>query len=151
MCGAYSIKIPPIRYTVSDRRDFLWNWKTNHRWKDRDQLYALRRSFQDFEELSCGSFRKITIFYFFSCSSSWKSDHFRIWSKKQRNFSSILWVHRTEKSTSGSFVWQLPEFVFYYRRKKMNKVLERIQKIGIVPVVVLHDAKDAAPLAESLC
>ena len=30
----------------------------------------------------------------------------------------------------------------------MNEVLEKIQKIGIVPVVVLDDAKDAAPLAK---
>ena len=30
----------------------------------------------------------------------------------------------------------------------MNEVLEKIQKIGIVPVVVLNDAKDAAPLAK---
>ncbi|MFI3213002.1 MAG: bifunctional 4-hydroxy-2-oxoglutarate aldolase/2-dehydro-3-deoxy-phosphogluconate aldolase [Eubacteriales bacterium] len=33
----------------------------------------------------------------------------------------------------------------------MNAVLEQIQKIGIVPVVVLEDAKDAAPLAKALC
>lgn len=33
----------------------------------------------------------------------------------------------------------------------MNEVLEKIQKIGIVPVVVLDDAKDAAPLAKALC
>ncbi len=33
----------------------------------------------------------------------------------------------------------------------MNKVLEQIQKIGIVPVVVLDDPKDAAPLAKALC
>ena len=33
----------------------------------------------------------------------------------------------------------------------MNEVLEMIQKIGIVPVVVLDDAKDAAPLAKALC
>ena len=33
----------------------------------------------------------------------------------------------------------------------MNEVLEKIQKIGIVPVVVLDDAKDAAPLAKGLC
>lgn len=33
----------------------------------------------------------------------------------------------------------------------MNAVLEKIQKIGIVPVVVLEDAKDAAPLAKALC
>ena len=33
----------------------------------------------------------------------------------------------------------------------MNKVLEEIQKIGIVPVVVLNDAKDAEPLAKALC
>ena len=31
----------------------------------------------------------------------------------------------------------------------MNEVLEKIQKIGIVPVVVLNDAKDAAPLAKA--
>ena len=33
----------------------------------------------------------------------------------------------------------------------MNDVLKQIQKIGIVPVVVLNDAKDAAPLAKALC
>ncbi len=33
----------------------------------------------------------------------------------------------------------------------MNAVLEKIQEIGIVPVVVLDDAKDAKPLAEALC
>lgn len=33
----------------------------------------------------------------------------------------------------------------------MNPVLEQIQKIGIVPVVVLDDAKDAQPLAKALC
>lgn len=33
----------------------------------------------------------------------------------------------------------------------MNEVLSRIQEIGIVPVVVLNDAKDAAPLAKALC
>lgn len=33
----------------------------------------------------------------------------------------------------------------------MNSVLEQIQKIGIVPVVVLHNANDAAPLAKALC
>lgn len=33
----------------------------------------------------------------------------------------------------------------------MNEVLEKIQKIGIVPVVVLNDAKDAGPLAKALC
>lgn len=33
----------------------------------------------------------------------------------------------------------------------MSNVAETIRKLGIVPVVVLHDAKDAAPLAEALC
>lgn len=33
----------------------------------------------------------------------------------------------------------------------MNEVLSKIQEIGIVPVVVLNDAKDAAPLAKALC
>ena len=33
----------------------------------------------------------------------------------------------------------------------MNKVLEKISKIGILPVVVLEDAKDAKPLAKALC
>ena len=32
----------------------------------------------------------------------------------------------------------------------MHDVLEKIQEIGIVPVVVLEDAKDAAPLAQAL-
>ena len=33
----------------------------------------------------------------------------------------------------------------------MNEVLKKIQEIGIVPVVVLNDAKDATPLAKALC
>ncbi len=33
----------------------------------------------------------------------------------------------------------------------MNEVLEKISKIGIVPVVVLNDANDAKPLAKALC
>lgn len=33
----------------------------------------------------------------------------------------------------------------------MSNVAETIRRLGIVPVVVLHDAKDAAPLAEALC
>lgn len=33
----------------------------------------------------------------------------------------------------------------------MNKVLEEMGKIGIIPVVVLNDAKDAVPLAKALC
>jgi len=33
----------------------------------------------------------------------------------------------------------------------MNETLAKIQEIGIVPVVVLEDAKDAAPLAKALC
>lgn len=33
----------------------------------------------------------------------------------------------------------------------MSDILERIKQCRIVPVVVLNDAKDAAPLAEALC
>ena len=33
----------------------------------------------------------------------------------------------------------------------MNEVLKQIEEIGIVPVVVLDDAKDAEALAEALC
>ena len=33
----------------------------------------------------------------------------------------------------------------------MDEILKRIGKIGIVPVVVLQDAKDAKPLANALC
>lgn len=33
----------------------------------------------------------------------------------------------------------------------MNEILNKIHEIGIVPVVVLNDAKDAAPLAKALC
>lgn len=33
----------------------------------------------------------------------------------------------------------------------MNEVLSKIQEIGIVPVVVLNDAKDASALAQALC
>lgn len=33
----------------------------------------------------------------------------------------------------------------------MNEVLETIHRIGLIPVVVLEDAKDALPLAKALC
>ena len=33
----------------------------------------------------------------------------------------------------------------------MNKVLEEIGRIGIIPVVVLEEAEAAVPLAEALC
>ena len=33
----------------------------------------------------------------------------------------------------------------------MHEVLEKIQELGVVPVVVLDDAKDAEPLAQALC
>ncbi len=33
----------------------------------------------------------------------------------------------------------------------MNEVLTRFQKLGIIPVVKIDDAKDAAPLAKALC
>ena len=32
----------------------------------------------------------------------------------------------------------------------MNEVLEQFKKIGIIPVVVLDDAKDAKPLGQAL-
>ena len=32
----------------------------------------------------------------------------------------------------------------------MQKILEKIKKIGIVPVVALEDEKDALPLAQAL-
>ena len=34
---------------------------------------------------------------------------------------------------------------------RMNAVLEQIQKIGIVPVVVINNVEDAVPLAKALC
>ncbi len=33
----------------------------------------------------------------------------------------------------------------------MHEILEKIQEIGIVPVVVLEDVKAAEPLAKALC
>ena len=33
----------------------------------------------------------------------------------------------------------------------MNSTIEKLEQFGIVPVVVLDDAKDAAPLAKALC
>ena len=33
----------------------------------------------------------------------------------------------------------------------MNELLQRVEEMGVVPVVVLNDAKDAAPLAKALC
>lgn len=33
----------------------------------------------------------------------------------------------------------------------MNEILNKISKMGIVPVIALHDTKDAAPLAKALC
>ena len=34
---------------------------------------------------------------------------------------------------------------------KMSEMLKKIEGYGVVPVVVLNDAKDAAPLAKALC
>ena len=39
----------------------------------------------------------------------------------------------------------------FRKEENMNPVLEQIQELGIVPVVVLEDAKDAEPLAKALC
>lgn len=33
----------------------------------------------------------------------------------------------------------------------MNSIVDMISKMGVVPVAVIHDAKDAAPLAKALC
>ena len=33
----------------------------------------------------------------------------------------------------------------------MNEVLQKFQNLGIIPVVVINDAADAAPLADALC
>ena len=33
----------------------------------------------------------------------------------------------------------------------MTELLQKVQKMGVVPVVVLNDAKDAEPLAKALC
>ena len=33
----------------------------------------------------------------------------------------------------------------------MNQILDKIKKTGIIPVVVIDDKKDAAPLADALC
>ena len=33
----------------------------------------------------------------------------------------------------------------------MSEMLKTIEGFGVVPVVVLNDAKDAAPLAKALC
>ena len=33
----------------------------------------------------------------------------------------------------------------------MKQLLQRIEAVGVVPVVVLNDAKDAEPLAKALC
>ena len=33
----------------------------------------------------------------------------------------------------------------------MNEILKKISDIGIVPVIKLNDARDAAPLAKALC
>ena len=33
----------------------------------------------------------------------------------------------------------------------MNEILQKVQRMGVVPVVVLNDAKDAMPLAKALC
>ena len=37
------------------------------------------------------------------------------------------------------------------RRQKMSTVAETIQKMGVIPVVVIEDISDAVPLAKALC
>lgn len=47
----------------------------------------------------------------------------------------------------------VPYYIFYEKETViiMNKVLEKLSLMGIVPVVKIDDAKDAAPLAKALC
>ena len=45
----------------------------------------------------------------------------------------------------------MDEKIRMIRRIIMNKVLEEISKIGIVPVIALDHVEDAAPLAKALC
>ena len=33
----------------------------------------------------------------------------------------------------------------------MSELIKKVEEMGVVPVVVLNDAKDAAPLAKALC
>ena len=33
----------------------------------------------------------------------------------------------------------------------MSELFKKVESLGVVPVVVLNDAKDAAPLAKALC
>ncbi|MBP3664763.1 MAG: 2-dehydro-3-deoxyphosphogluconate aldolase, partial [Tyzzerella sp.] len=33
----------------------------------------------------------------------------------------------------------------------MSELIKKVEELGVVPVVVLNDAKDAAPLAKALC
>lgn len=46
---------------------------------------------------------------------------------------------------------QLAKPTHLIKENPMNEILQKIQKLGIVPVVVLNDSKDAAPLAKALC
>jgi 2-dehydro-3-deoxyphosphogluconate aldolase/(4S)-4-hydroxy-2-oxoglutarate aldolase len=43
------------------------------------------------------------------------------------------------------------KFLKERRRFPMNELLQKVSDLGVVPVVVLNDAKDAAPLAKALC
>ena len=38
-----------------------------------------------------------------------------------------------------------------YKGDNMSELLQKVEELGVVPVVVLNDAKDAAPLAKALC
>ena len=43
------------------------------------------------------------------------------------------------------------QIIFAFKEEIMNPILEQLSKFGVVPVVVLNDAKDAEPLAKALC
>ena len=47
-------------------------------------------------------------------------------------------------------IFQFFENIFN-QEEMMNELLRKFQELGIVPVVVLDNAKDAEPLAKALC
>lgn len=57
-------------------------------------------------------------------------------------YNSILWNDKIDKKTKKCNET---------RRTVMDMMMEQIRQLGIVPVVVLDDAKDAGPLAKALC
>ena len=70
---------------------------------------------------------------------------------KKKNPNAIIAVVGCYSQVSPEEILDIEEVNLVMGTNERRQIVEEIKKIGIVPVVVLDDAKDAEPLAKALC